>query len=110
MMEYKGYIGDVEFDAEAGILHGDVLNTRDVITFEGQTVKEIETAFKDSVDDYLEWCKQDGVSPEKPYSGRFNVRLPPELHRKIAMAAHKEHLSLNKFVEKAVEDEASAVL
>jgi predicted HicB family RNase H-like nuclease len=71
MMEYKGYIGDVEFDTEAGILHGDVLNTRDVITFDGQTVKEIETAFRDSVDDYLEWCKQDGVSPEKPSSGYF---------------------------------------
>jgi predicted HicB family RNase H-like nuclease len=105
MMEYKGYTGDVEYDAEARIFHGDVLDTRDVITFEGSSVDEIEQAFHDSVDDYLAWCQKDGVEPEKCYSGRFNVRLSPELHRKTALAARKEKMSLNNFIEKSIEDE-----
>jgi len=104
-MEYKGYLGSVEYDAQAKIFHGDIINTRDVITFQGTTVKEIEKAFKDSIDDYVAWCKEDGIEPEKPYSGKFNVRLPPELHRHIAVLAKKRKLSLNSFVEKAINDE-----
>jgi len=105
MMEYKGYLGIVEYDAEAKIFHGDVINTRDVITFQGTTVDEIELAFKGSIDDYIAWCKEDGVEPEKPYSGKFNVRLSPELHRQVAILAKKRRVSLNSFVEKALVDE-----
>jgi len=107
MMEYKGYLGTVEYDAEAKIFHGDIINTRDVITFQGTTVKEIERAFKDSIDDYITWCKEEGVEPEKPYSGKFNVRLSPELHRQVAILAKKRHLSLNSFVEKALNNEVT---
>ena len=107
MMEYKGYLGTVEYDAQAKIIHGDVINTKDVITFQGTTVKEIEKAFKDSVDDYIAWCAEEGVEPEKPYSGKFNVRLSPELHRKIAILAKKRRVSLNSFVEKALVDEVA---
>jgi len=105
MMEYKGYLGTVEYDADVKIFHGDVINTRDVITFQGTTVNEIEMAFKDSIDDYIAWCKEDGVEPEKPYSGKFNVRLSPELHRQVAILAKKRRISLNSFVEKALVDE-----
>jgi predicted HicB family RNase H-like nuclease len=105
MMNYKGYLGTVEYDDHAKIFHGDIINTRDVITFQGTTVKEIERAFRDSIDDYLAWCKEDGVEPEKPYSGRFNVRLSPDLHRQIAVIAKKRRVSLNSFVEKAITDE-----
>ena len=70
MMKYKGYIGMVEYDDEAHIFHGEVVNTRDVITFEGESVQEIEQAFHGSVDDYIDWCREDGVEPEKPYSGK----------------------------------------
>ena len=105
MMEYKGYIGIVEYDAQAKIFHGDVINTRDVITFQGTTVKEIERGFKESIDDYIEWCKDEGEEPEKPYSGKFNVRLPPELHRQAVIMAKKKKVSLNTFVEKAITDE-----
>ena len=105
MMEYKGYMGMVEYDAEAKIFHGDIINTRDIITFQGATVKEIEQAFKDSINDYITWCKEEGVEPEKPYSGKFNVRLPPELHRQIAILAKKKRISLNSFVEKAIINE-----
>ena len=105
MMEYKGYFGTVEYDSKAKIFHGDIINTKDVITFQGTTVKEIEQAFKDSINDYVAWCKEEGVEPEKPYSGKFNVRLSPELHRKAAIHAKKRHMSLNNFVEKAITDE-----
>jgi len=105
MIEYKGYLGDVNFDSEAHLFHGEVINTRDVITFQGKSVDELEKAFIDSVEDYLEWCKEDGVSPEKPYSGKFNLRLSPELHKEVAITAKKMKISINKFVEKAVVDE-----
>ena len=103
MMEYKGYFGAVEYDPQAKIFHGDVVNTRDVITFQGTTVDEIDRAFRDSVDDYLAWCVEDGVEPEKPYSGKFNVRLSPQLHRQVAILARQKRMSLNGFVEKALE-------
>jgi predicted HicB family RNase H-like nuclease len=105
MMEYKGYLGTVEYDPEAKLFHGDIINTRDVITFQGTTVAEIEKAFKDSIEDYLAWCKEEGAEPEKPYSGRFNLRLPPELHREVAVKARKLKISINRFVEKAIIDE-----
>lgn len=105
MMNYKGYIGDVEYDDEAKIFSGTVINTRTVITFQGTSVEELEKEFKNSVDDYLEWCKEDGIEPEKPYSGKFNVRFLPSLHQKAAIAAKKLNMSLNSFVEKSVEDE-----
>ena len=70
MMEYKGYIGVVEFDDEAGIFHGEVVNTRDVITFQGMSVAEIKKAFRESVDDYLEFCKKRGEESDKPFSGK----------------------------------------
>ena len=78
-MEYKGYFAKVEVDEGAGLLHGEVINVRDVITFEGTTVQELKKAFHDSVDDYLEFCATRGEDPEKPFSGKFVVRIPPEL-------------------------------
>jgi predicted HicB family RNase H-like nuclease len=105
MMEYKGYLGTVEYDADARLFHGDIVNTRDLITFQGTTVDEIERAFQDSIEDYIAWCKEDGVEPEKPYSGKFNVRLSPELHKEAAITARKLKLSINRFVEKAITDE-----
>src|SRR3970040_5061 len=98
MMEYKGYIGKVEIDEEAGILHGEVINVRDVITFEGESVDEIPKAFRESVDDYLDFCARRGESPEKPFSGKFVVRLPAELHRKAYIQAKLKDKSLNSWV------------
>lgn len=105
MIEYKGYIGEVNFDPVARIFHGEIINTRDVITFQGKTVDELERAFQESIDNYLEWCKADGVSPDKPYSGRFNLRISPELHKEVAITAKIRKMSINKFVEKAIVDE-----
>lgn len=79
-MKYKGYIGKVEYDDENDIFTGSVINVRTVITFQGSTVDEIEKEFRASVDDYLSWCREDGIPAEKPYSGKVNVRFSPELH------------------------------
>ena len=108
MLKYKNYIGHVEFAEEAEIFHGEVINTRDVITFQGSTVKALKKAFKDSVDDYLAFCKERGESPEKPFSGKFNVRLEPELHREAYAAAKAEGRSLNGWVAQAISHEAQA--
>ena len=103
MMEYKGYVGKVEMDDEAGILNGEVINIRDVITFEGISVEEIQIAFRESVDDYLDFCAQRGESPEKPFSGKFVVRLPVELHRKAYIQARLADKSLNGWVTDILE-------
>ncbi len=102
-MEYKGYVGQVEFDDEANIFHGEVINLRDAITFQGSTVRELRKAFQDSVDDYLAFCAERGEAPEKPYSGKFMVRVEPELHKAAATHAKKERKSLNAWVHDALE-------
>jgi predicted HicB family RNase H-like nuclease len=103
MMNYKGYIGHVEFDSEAEIFHGEVINTRDVITYQGETVKQLKKAFKDSIDDYLEFCEGRGEDPDKPFSGKFNLRLDPELHREAFIAAKHEGISLNAWVSNTID-------
>lgn len=104
MMNYKGYIGHVEFDDEADIFHGEVINTRDVITFQGKTVKEIKRAFIDSVEDYLEFCALQNEEPEKPFSGKLNLRLKPELHREAYLLARKTGKSLNNWILDTVKE------
>src|SRR3970040_1985923 len=103
MMAYKGDIGQVESDEEAGILHGEVINVRDVITFEGESVDEIQKAFRESVDDYLDFCAQRGELPEKPFSGKFVVRLPAELHRMAYVQAKLADKSLNGWVTEVLQ-------
>jgi predicted HicB family RNase H-like nuclease len=98
MMKYKGYLGKVEFDADADILHGEVVGIRDVVTFQGRSVKEIEKAFRDSVDDYLAFCKERGESPNRTCSGHFVLRIDSELHRKAEMLASASSKSLNAWV------------
>ncbi len=104
-MNYKGYVGKIEYDEDAHIFAGEVINTRTVITFQGETVREIEDAFRNSVDDYLEWCAEDGIEPEKPYSGKFQVRINPAIHQEASIKSKLMGISLNSFVEKAIEDE-----
>ena len=99
MMEYKNYVGKVTFDDEANIFHGEVTNTRDVITFQGKSVEEIRQAFRESIDSYLEWCAERGKTPDKPFSGKLIVRIPPDLHRSIFLSAKQEGKSLNRWIE-----------
>jgi predicted HicB family RNase H-like nuclease len=97
-MKYKGYIGQVIYDENAKIFHGDVIGLKDVITFQGESVRELEQAFKDSVDDYLEFCEQRGEKPEKTFSGNIRLRMNPELHAEIFLQAAKRGVSLNEFI------------
>jgi len=104
MLVYKGYAGKVQYDAEADILHGEVLGTRDVITFQAKSTDEIKRAFVDSVDDYLEFCAERGEKPDKAHSGKFNLRVRQNLHRAMTIAANESGQSLNEWVSKALED------
>lgn len=99
-MKHKGYTGYVVYDDEAHIFHGEVVGLKAVITFQGTTADEIEQAFRDSVDDYIEWCQKRGKEPEKAYSGKFNLRMPPEQYIKIAAQAPQEGLSINAYILK----------
>src|SRR5690242_10695137 len=102
MLKHKNYLGLVEYDAEAKIFTGEVIGVRSVITFQGRTPEEIEASFRESIDLYVEMCREDGLTPDKSYSGRFNVRIEPELHREIAQRAAMEHRSLNDWVSDAL--------
>jgi predicted HicB family RNase H-like nuclease len=102
MLKYKGYTGMVEYDPDGKIFTGEVIGLRSVVTFQGRTPDELESSFHESIDLYREMCKEDGVSPEKPYSGRFNVRISPELHREIALKAAMERKSLNEWVSETL--------
>jgi predicted HicB family RNase H-like nuclease len=104
-IKYKGYIGVIEYDDEAGIFHGEVINLRDVITFQGTGVDELRQALKDSVEDYLEFCAVRGEEPEKPFSGSLPLRIEPELHRKIYIKAKQTGKSVNRFINEALEKE-----
>ena len=105
-MTYKGYDAAVKFDEDAGVFHGEVINTRDVITFQGKSVRELQKAFRESVVEYLRFCAERGEQPDKPYSGHFVVRVSPELHRELAVRAGREGLSLNAFVQQALKPRA----
>jgi predicted HicB family RNase H-like nuclease len=98
MLEYKGYTGRVEFDDEAGIFHGEIFGLRDVVAFEGTSVEELEDAFRDSIDDYLDFCAERGEEPDKPYSGILSLRIPPEVHRRLSNRSQREGKSLNKLI------------
>jgi predicted HicB family RNase H-like nuclease len=103
MMEYKGYIGKVEFDDEAGIFHGELINTRDVITFQGASVAELKKAFRESVGDYLAFCVSRGEEPDRPFSGQFVTRVAPELHRQASVVASLAGKSLNAWISEQLQ-------
>src|SRR3954447_10015613 len=102
-MHYRGYEGVVEYDEDAEIFHGEIINLRDVITFQGSSVGELKQALADSVEDYLAYCKERGEEPEKPFSGQFVVRAEPTLHKAIVSAAKRAGVSLNKWVTTTLE-------
>jgi predicted HicB family RNase H-like nuclease len=101
-MKYKGYEAVIEFDEIDQLFFGRVINTRDVISFDGKTVDELRESFIAVIEEYLEDCKREGKEPDKAYSGQFNLRISPELHRKISIEAKKQNVSLNTFVEQAL--------
>jgi predicted HicB family RNase H-like nuclease len=106
-MNYKGYVGKAEYDDEAETFYGEVIGLRDVVTFKGFSVKELQKSFKESIDDYLAFCERMGKAPDVPASGRLILRIPPELHSLAAVAAKSEGRSLNTWVADAVKKKLS---
>ncbi len=98
MMKYKGYLGEITYDDEAKIFHGEVIGLKDVITFQGRSINELKKAFHESINDYLEWCRERGEKPEKTYSGNLRVRMNPTLHAHLALEAAKQGRSLNDLI------------
>jgi predicted HicB family RNase H-like nuclease len=101
---YRGYTATVELNAREGVLQGRINNIRDVISFQAGSVEELDAAFVEAVDDYLDFCASRGTEPDRPFSGRFLVRLDPEDHRAAAIAADRAGVSLNRWVEAAIRE------
>jgi predicted HicB family RNase H-like nuclease len=106
-MTYKGYSAVIAYEdgnnGEEGVFFGKIIGIRDVINFEGTCVEELHQAFHDAVDDYLEYCEETGSTPQKPYSGTFNVRIPAELHQEISIKAETAGISMNRWITDAFE-------
>ncbi len=102
-LEYKGYLGSVEY--EDTYLYGKILLINDLVTFEGDSIKELKAAFEESVDDYLATCQELGKEPDKPFKGTFNIRMSPEWHKDLSAIACREETSLNALILRAVKHE-----
>lgn len=103
-LEYKGYTGSIEYSKEDDLLFGKVLGLKGLVSYEGTTGKELEEDFKEAINTYLDDCKNEGIKPEKPFKGSFNVRLSPALHQKAALLAMKYKTSLNNFVAESIRE------
>ncbi|MGH9600715.1 MAG: type II toxin-antitoxin system HicB family antitoxin [Terracidiphilus sp.] len=104
MIEYKGYTaGPIEFDPEENTFSGTVAGLRDVIHFEGTTARELTRAFRESIDSYLEFCAEQGQTPDRPFNGKILVRTDPKLHRKAALRAAVEGVSLSRWISRQIE-------
>lgn len=99
MIEYKGYIGVVEFDPEIDSFHGTVINTNDVITFYGASVAELREGMKKSIEEYFQFCQEQRRTPEEPFSGKLTIQTSPELHRRIALEAALHRLNINTYIQ-----------
>jgi len=103
ILKYEGYVGFFEYEPDDEAFHGLVVGINDVVHFAGSSVAELKQALADSVEDYLDACRSAGKQPEKPYSGKFIVRISPELHRRAELAAKARGKSLNAFASEALE-------
>lgn len=103
-IQYKDYYGSVHFDDEDLIFHGKIEFIRALVTYEATDAKGLRKAFEEAVDDYLDTCRTQHIEPEKPFKGSLNVRLGPELHRRVAIAALQHHLSINKFISETLSE------
>jgi predicted HicB family RNase H-like nuclease len=109
MFEYKGYYGTVEYSATDNILHGKILGIRGLISYEGDSLQSLKEDFEGAIDDYLKTCIDDGIKPQRPYKGSFNVRVSPELHRSLAIYSHSRGQTLNSTVEEAIKHYVKAI-
>lgn len=104
LLEYKGYYGNVEFSNEDETLYGKVLGIKSLISYEGDSIKSLRKDFEEAVDGYLDYCSENGIEPEKMYKGSFNIRIAPELHKRLAIYSFANQNSINATVEEAIEE------
>ncbi len=108
-MSHKRYQARIEYDDDGEIFHGEITNIQHVVTFQGKTVAALKRAFKESLEDYLELCAERDIKPEKPLSGKFVVRVGPEIHRNVSLAAESTNKSINAWametLKRAAEEE-----
>ncbi len=108
MLSHKGYFGSIHYNPEDRVFYGKIEFIRALVSYEGKDADSLESAFFEAVEDYLASCAEAGTAPEKPFKGSFNVRIPPELHERLAITASQHGMSLNRFIagalEKAVND------
>jgi len=107
-LEYKGFIGSVNFSDEDGVFYGKIEEINDLVTFEGESVHELREAFREMVDLHIADCEKEGKPVEKSYKGTFNVRISPELHKKASRTAIRKRISLNQLVQKAIDNEVNS--
>jgi predicted HicB family RNase H-like nuclease len=105
-MTHEGYLATLEIDEDAGVIHGRVINANAVLTFEGETLAELRTAFADTIACHRDWRQDRGLAPDKPYSGTLSLRIAPELHRRVAEQAAKAGESINQFIAERLEEVA----
>ncbi len=109
ILQYKEFIGSVHFDSDDEIFYGKIEGVNDLITFEGKSVSEIKESFEEAVEDYIAICNTTGKHIHKSFRGNFNVRITPDLHKEAATKSQILGISLNKFVQKALEKEVAAM-
>ena len=102
-LRHKDYIATIEADEGGGFFHGEVINTRTVLTFQGRSLDELKHEFSETIAVYEEWRQKRGKEPERPYSGSLTLRMPPDLHRRVAEAAARSGKSLNGFIKDTLE-------
>ncbi len=102
-LEYKGFHGTVHFSNEDAVFFGKIAGINDLVTFEGASVKELNTAFAEAVEDYISICEKKNIPVLKSLKGSFNVRISPNLHQKAVLTSSKQGISLNQFVQQAIE-------
>ena len=104
MLEYKGYLGSVDFSDEDEVFHGRLEFIRDLVTYEATDARSLKQAFHEAVDDYLTLCAEQGRTPDEPLKGSFNVRPGPDLHRRAMLFARRRGLNLNTVVSDALRE------
>ena len=109
-LAYKGYYGSIEYNKENKCLYGKVLGmTKDCILYEGNTVEELENDFKDAIESYLEGCNELGIKPRKGFNGILNIRIPSDVHSRIAIYAENHGTSINSFIRNSIERQLETV-
>ncbi len=108
-LKYKGFVGSVAFSEEDNVFFGKIEGIDGVVNFEGSSVEELRSAFHEAVDDYLAYCEEEGIQPQKTYSGTLNIRITPDIHRQIAILASKSGVSINAFIKQALSREVAVL-